>query len=79
MSTLQPNTKNSELPEWWPDWMGPPALMAGGYVAPLGQCKECGAQQYPTSFNESHVSSCSRAEAVVGLHRKVPWPRDWTG
>lgn len=64
-----------KLPEWWPDWMDEPERF------PLGECKECHAQQYTGSTRESHMSQCSRWESLYapGPFREVPWPRRWLG
>lgn len=67
------------LPAWWPEWMTAPTRnpMHGGAM-PLGQCKECHAQQYPHSFRESHSAFCSRHEAGF-LGARAPWPYLWDG
>ena len=61
-------------PAWWPDWMGPPPLMRGGHVRPLGACVECGTEQWSAQTFESHLQSCPRFTTNLV---KAPWPRNF--
>jgi hypothetical protein len=65
-------TNKDSLPDWWPDWMTTPY-----HGFPLGKCRECGAQQYPMSHAENHMSTCPRKQLPEKVRHEVPWPRNF--